>query len=117
MTGQERSTLDGSTVPLAAGSDGDGVDGCAETVRRAAELLGAAPGVTYLSVSPASGSRPIPRVHVLVDGPAYVRDLAGLAAGPGPVPAFYDHDTDPSWAGRVNGVWLHVSVDFDAGGA
>lgn len=86
--------------------------GCLDTVRRAVAVLGQVPEVAWLCVFPATAPDRLPRVHVMVKDPEVVRGLARLDAAPSGVPAFADHPTDPSWAGRIGGVWLHVAVDF-----
>ena len=86
-----------------------------DVVRRAADVLGNASAVTWISVVPTAADDLIARAYVHADHPDYVRRLADLPdeEKPGGVPAFRDHPTDPTWAGRINDIWLHVAVDFD----
>ena len=85
----------------------------ADAIWRAAEVLGNAPGVTWVSVFPSQDADGSPRVHVLADTPEFIRALAGLSADSGDRPAFYEGRAGPSWQGRINGIWLHVSLDWD----
>lgn len=101
------------TGPLQPTAPGQSITSCLEAVTRADRALGQLSGVTWVCVFPATSPERPPRVHVMVQHPHTVRSLAGLPAEPGALPPFCDHPTDPSWAGRVNGIWLHVAVDFD----
>lgn len=115
MSGRETGAA-ATAAPLPSESASWGVGDCGEAVRRAHDVLGNAPGVTWLCVFPACGMRDVARVHVMVACGQYVHALAEVSADAQAVPAYSDGDgrTDPSWAGRINGIWLHVAVDPDA---
>jgi hypothetical protein len=117
MPGRRTSTA-ATASPLPSESAGWGVGDCGEAVRRAHDVLGNATCVTWLCVFPAGGMRDVARVHVMVDCCQYVHALAELSAEAENVPAYSDGNgrTDPSRAGRINGIWLHVTVDPDATG-
>ena len=85
----------------------------ADAIWRAAEVLGNVPGVTWVNVFPAQDADGSPRVHVMVETAEFIRALAGLPADSGDPLAFFEGRDGPSWQGRINGIWLHVAVDWD----